>query len=150
MPKDIDFDFNSYFTSNANAYLVKLTLNPEKDFKDKATGQILQAPYYGVDRVSNVVDLGGMQLIDTAKVFIPGAMSSTGTPTPGWWLPVGTDSKDLAPVIYRVVIAKSPTKHDFARELPNCGVLLNLEGISDTHLNRTWAEAQDSIPTNRM
>ena len=41
MPKDIDFDFNSYFTSNANAYLVKLTLNPEKDFKDKATGQIL-------------------------------------------------------------------------------------------------------------
>ena len=136
---------NKFLASNKNSYLVVMHLNPSKSFT--RNGVESTAPYYGASKISKDIDLGGIILNDTARVFIPNAPSSTGTPTPGWWpaVPANMNVADLPSTIYRVVVADSATSHIFAKDLPNRGLLLDTTGIEDSLLSRTWAEAQDSI-----
>ena len=142
---------NKFLAETPNAYLVSLHLNPSKSFV--RNGVTSTGPYYGANKSQTKdIDLGGIILSDTAKVFIPNAPKSTGTPTPGWWpdLPSGVSADELPSTIYRVVLAESPTKHIFANELPNRGTMLDTNGIDEMLLNRTWAEAQDSMGDSKF
>ena len=137
---------NNALDNNASYYLVEMFLDKAKPGQDFATGQTILVPYYGVKSSNPTVQLGGLNLLDTAKVFIPGAPKGTGSPSPGWW-PKNADGSQITPAqasklpasIFRVVEAVSPTVHRIVKELP---ILLTHKGVE---IHRTWAEAQDSI-----
>ena len=117
-------------------------------FLQDRDGKQAIAPWYGSANAnaSQNISLGGITFSDTSRVFIPGAPKSTGTPSCNFWLPVGSDTSKLPESVFRVVLAESPDKHTVCKHLPGNGLLLNLEGIE--HTDRTWAEAQDSVPAS--
>ena len=95
----------AFILKNPNAYLAPMILDPSKAFV--RNGKPGTAPYYGSAKSSkSTVSLGGLELIDTARVWIPNAPKAMGTPSPGWWLDMETDVTNLPTTIFRVVIAE--------------------------------------------